>query len=159
MRSASTPWDSREFLSSLPDSLRVEVETTRGSLIKRRADGTVDFVSPLPCPYNYGFAVGHLGGDGDPLDVIVLGPRRPAGTRVEVPVIGVVRFVDAGCEDHKVLCGAAMDPSTTRGLTRFFRLYAVAKRLLNRHRALPGPTEFLGVYSREGRVDGPARPR
>ena len=35
--------------------------------MKRRADGTLDFVSPLRCPYNYGAALAYEGGDGDPL--------------------------------------------------------------------------------------------
>ncbi len=149
VRSAATPWDSREFLSRLPDILNVEVETARGSFLKRRADGTVDFVSPLPCPYNYGAAVGHVGGDGDPLDVILLGARRAPGARVDAPVVGVIRFLDAGREDHKIICGEALGASTARGLSRFFRVYTLAKRLLNRRRALTGETAFLGVYVRE----------
>ena len=116
--------------------------------MKRRADGTLDFVSPLRCPYNYGAALAYEGGDGDPLDVVLLGARRPAGVTVEAPVVGVVRFMDAGHEDHKVLCGAGLDASTTRGLIKFFRRYAFAKRVLNRARSLPGQTAFLGVFPR-----------
>lgn len=117
--------------------------------MKRRADGTLDFISPLPCPYNYGAALAHTGGDGDPLDVVLLGARHPLGATVEAPVVGVVRFVDAGDEDHKILCGAPLDASTTRGLIKFFRRYAFAKRLLNRARSLSGPTAFLGVFPRD----------
>lgn len=149
VRSASTHWDSREFLSRLPETLSVEVETPRGSFVKRRADGTLDFVSPLPCPYNYGAAVGHLGGDGDPLDVVLLGALLPKGQRVDAKVVGVVGFIDAGCDDHKVICGVPPSAPMTLGLKLFFRLYAFAKRLLNRRRAQAGMTAYLGVYMRE----------
>ncbi|MFY0541612.1 hypothetical protein [Nannocystis pusilla] len=37
---------------------RVKIEYPRWSVVKRRSDGSVDFVSPLPCPYNYGHVPG-----------------------------------------------------------------------------------------------------
>lgn len=121
------------------------IEQPRGSFIKRRADGSIDFVSPLPCPYNYGSVPGAMSGDGDPLDAVVLGRRLPAGTRVERVVVGVVWFVDAGQDDPKVIFSEGpLSPRERRGIERFFRVYALAKRALARARGLSGPTRFEG---------------
>ena len=40
----------------------VVIEVTRGSFLKRGSTAHVDFVSPLPCPFNYG-SVPWLGGN------------------------------------------------------------------------------------------------
>ena len=37
-----------------PPLVEVVVEIPRGSFLKRGSSGRVDFVSPLPCPFNYG---------------------------------------------------------------------------------------------------------
>jgi inorganic pyrophosphatase len=44
----------------------------RGSFLKRGLTGRIDFVSPLPCPFNYGAVPSHLGLEGDLLDALVL---------------------------------------------------------------------------------------
>lgn len=43
------------------------------------------------------------GGDGDPLDVLVLGPALPRGTVLPVRVIGLLEMSDAGERDMKLL--------------------------------------------------------
>jgi inorganic pyrophosphatase len=118
---------------SLPDGLPSEpevlIESSRGSVVKRRADGSVDFISPLPSPYNYGCIPGWGSGDGDPLDVVVLGPRLRRGTRLRMPVVGVIGFLDAGCEDPKVICSPRpLRPVDRWGLAAFFHAYAFFKR-------------------------------
>ena len=40
--------------SSVPPEVEVVIEIPRGSFLKRGSTGHVDFVSPLPCPFNYG---------------------------------------------------------------------------------------------------------
>jgi inorganic pyrophosphatase len=57
----------------------VVIEVPRGSFIKRGSTGNVDFVSPLPCPFNYGSVPAYLGLEGDLLDALVLGPRLALG--------------------------------------------------------------------------------
>src|SRR5436190_685566 len=69
------------------------IELPRGGLVKRSAGGRIDFVSPLPCPYNYGSLPGTRGGDDDPIDAIVLGPRLRAGTRVDLPVVAAIGWL------------------------------------------------------------------
>jgi inorganic pyrophosphatase len=126
--------------------LEVLIETPRWSPVKRRADGSVDFITPVPCPYNYG-CVPELGsGDGDPLDVVVFGPRLRRGERVRMAVVGVVGFIDAGCEDPKVICSprplSALD---RRMLVAFFRIYAFFKRGLHLARGRrTGDTRYVG---------------
>ncbi len=134
-----------DILSQLPAVPEVVIEIARGGVVKRRSDGSIDFVSPVPCPYNYGFIPGLLSPDGDPLDAVVLGLRRVAGTRVHLPVCGVLDFRDQGAFDPKVICAA--QPMTRRdrlGLSAFFRAYAVAKRALARLRGQGGEIAFRG---------------
>jgi inorganic pyrophosphatase len=124
---------------------RVKIEYPRWSVVKRRSDGRVDFVSPLPCPYNYGHVPGVMSGDGDPLDAVVLGRRLPAGAEVELAVVAIVGFVDVGQDDPKVIFSAAPLTRAQRGgLELFFRVYALGKRALAAARGLSGATRFDG---------------
>ncbi|HEY2817834.1 MAG TPA: inorganic diphosphatase, partial [Casimicrobiaceae bacterium] len=65
-----------------PPIVDVVIEIARGSFLKRGSSGHIDFISPLPCPYNYGSVPTHIGLEGDLLDAIVLGPRLPLGTEL-----------------------------------------------------------------------------
>jgi inorganic pyrophosphatase len=126
------------------------VEAPRGSFVKRRADGRVDFVSPLPCPYNYGSLPGTVSGDGDPVDAVILGPRRRAGERVRLPVRAEVRFVDEGRDDTKlVLSAESLGAMERAGLVLFFTVYARAKHLLARLRGRGGEIAFRGLVLRD----------
>ncbi len=65
----------------------------------------VDFMS---YPVNYGFIPStkmdkDRGGDGDPLDVLLLAESLPTGTVIEVVPIGLLLLKDLGEFDHKVL--------------------------------------------------------
>lgn len=132
-------------LRDLPAFVRIRVEVPRWGLVKPRADGSIDFLSPLPCPYNYGCIPGYESADGDPLDAVVLGPRLAAGREVQVRVRAVMGFVDAGRDDPKVICSAApLTALDRRGLEAFFAVYALAKRALNRLRGAGGPTRCTG---------------
>jgi inorganic pyrophosphatase len=51
-----------------PPEVDVVIEVPRGSFLKRGSTGRVDFISPLPCPYNYGSVPTHIGLEGDLLD-------------------------------------------------------------------------------------------
>lgn len=127
------------------EPLKVVIDVPRGSFIKRDDHGVVDFVSPIPCPFNYGHVPGTLAEDGAPLDAIVLGPRLRLGSSATVAARARVDFIDAGCSDPKWICADAPLSSVQRlQVAWFFRSYAVAKRLINRIRAKPGPTRYLG---------------
>lgn len=137
-------------------SLRARIEVPKGSFVKRELHGagSVDFVSPLPCPFNYGYLCDVEGKDGDPADAVVLGPRLELGVVVEYPVVASVRFLDAGCDDTKwVLSPRALRRTERASLEAFFAFYARAKRALNKLRGKRGRTAFLGLDEDPG---GPA---
>lgn len=115
-----------------PPLVEVIIEVPRGSFIKRGSTGKVDFISPLPCPFNYGSLPDYLGLDGDLLDALVLGPRLPAGTRIRAKAWGAVRMVDHGMLDDKLICSdLPPDLLQRQKVLRFFRFYAKCKGLLN----------------------------
>jgi len=124
---------------SEPPEVEVMIEVPRGSFLKRGSTGSIDFVSPLPCPFNYGAVPTHLGLEGDLLDALVLGPRLRLGTRMRVKVWGAITLTDRGMSDDKLICGDH-PPSRAecRNVLRFFHFYAKCKGLLNLWRHRPG---------------------
>ncbi|MBE0550176.1 MAG: inorganic diphosphatase [Rubrivivax sp.] len=122
-----------------PAEVEVVIEVPRGSFLKRGSTGSIDFVSPVPCPFNYGSVPTLLGLEGDLLDALVLGPRLPLGTRTRVKAWGAVTLTDRGMSDDKLIC-CDHRPSAAqiRAVLRFFHLYARCKGLLNRWRRRPG---------------------
>src|SRR5262245_9442975 len=94
------------WFDGVPQQAEVVVDSPRFSHVKRHDDGSIDFVSPLPCPFNYGSVQGTRAEDGERVDALVLGPRLPARTALALPVLAVVRFIDAGQRDPKWVCGA-----------------------------------------------------
>ncbi len=127
-------------------TVKVSVEVPAWTFAKRRADGTVDFVSPLPCPWAYGSLPGEAGGDGDDLDALVLDQRGPAGSTLSSTVQGVVHFVDAGRTDDKLVCAKQSVNRRQRVAIRaFFRVYALAKRALNLTSRRTGTTQVVGL--------------
>jgi len=122
-----------------PPEVEVLIEIPRGSFIKRGSTGHVDFVSPLPCPFNYGSVPQYIGLEGDLLDAVVLGPRLPLGARTRVRAWGAVILTDRGMTDDKLICGhLPVDPGQRRAVLRFFHFYAKCKGLLNLLRRRPG---------------------
>lgn len=122
-----------------PPEVEVVIEVPRGSFLKRGSSGLVDFVSPLPCPFNYGAVPTLLGLEGDLLDALVLGPRLRFGTRLQVRAWGAVTLTDRGMSDDKLVC-SEHEPSRDewRSVLRFFHFYARCKGLLNLWRRRPG---------------------
>ena len=122
-----------------PPVVEVVIEIPRGGFMKRGSTGRVDFISPLPCPFNYGSVPSYLGLEGDLLDAVVLGPRLPPGTRTWVKAWGAVVLTDRGMTDDKLICSdRTLDPSARRQVLRFFHFYAKCKGLLNVWRRRPG---------------------
>jgi len=117
----------------------VVIEIPRGSFLKRGSTGHLDFISPLPCPFNYGAVPSLVGLDGDLLDAVVLGPRLPRGTRRWVSAWGAITLTDRGMSDDKLICSELpLDSSTRRNVLHFFHFYAKCKALLNWWRRRPG---------------------
>lgn len=122
-----------------PLEVEVIIEVPRGSFMKRGSTGHLDFVSPLPCPFNYGSVPSHLGLEGDLLDAVVLGPRLALGAQRRVRVWGAVILTDRGMTDDKLICSdIPLDSLTRRRVLHFFHFYARCKGLLNLWRLRPG---------------------
>lgn len=122
-----------------PPEVEVVIEIPRGSFLKRGSTGRVDFISPLPCPFNYGSVPRYIGLEGDLLDAVVLGPRLPLGTRLRVKAWDAVTLTDRGMTDDKLICSAQPpSPVERRWVLGFFHLYARCKGLLNLLRRRPG---------------------
>ena len=128
-----------------PPSVEVVIEIPRGSFLKRGSTGQLDFVSPFPCPYNYGSIHQYIGGEGDFLDAVVLGPRLPAGSRVQVNAYGAIGLSERFMSDDKLICALApIAESDRRRALRFFKFYAFCKGLLNVMRGHSGPSRCDG---------------
>ena len=85
-----------------------EVDNTTGTLKWEFRKGKPRIVSYLAYPGNYGMIPGTLlpkemGGDGDPLDVMVLGPALPRGSVVKARAIGILKMLDGGEQDDKII--------------------------------------------------------
>ena len=127
-----------------PRLVNAVIEIPRDSVNKYEYDKQLHVVrldrtlfSPVHYPGDYGFIPCTLGLDGDPLDVLVLveAPSFP-GCLMEVRPIGVLRMVDQGKGDEKVLAVADSDPlyrevndysevfaHTLREIEHFFAIY------------------------------------
>lgn len=85
-----------------------EVNKDNGTLKWEFKKGKPRLVNYLGYPGNYGMIPRtllpkELGGDGDPLDVIVLGPAVPRGSVVRAKLIGALKLLDGGEQDDKLI--------------------------------------------------------
>jgi len=148
-------WDQ----SPEPPEVEVLIEIPRGSFFKRGSTGHIDFVSPFPCPFNYGSVPQYVGLEGDLLDAVVLGPRLPLGERVRARAWGAVILTDRGMTDDKLICSVEpLSPNQRRRVLRFFHFYAKCKGLLNIYRHRPGRNACDGWCS-AGVAIARAKPR
>lgn len=84
-----------------------------GEMYFEHVDGKPRYIQYLAYPFNYGFIpqtlhAKHHGGDGDPLDIVLIGPALERGKVLQVKVLGAIKFKDDGEDDTKVL-GVALD--------------------------------------------------
>jgi inorganic pyrophosphatase len=115
----SNPWHDVQIGDGSPDIVRAIVEIPRGSRAKYELDKDSGLLkldrvlySSVHYPANYGFIPRTLGDDHDPLDILVLSQIeiQPLCI-VRAKVIGVMRMIDSGEGDDKVLAVAADDIS------------------------------------------------
>ena len=98
--------------------LNVLVEITGGSKNKYEFDKDMGAMildrvlfSSVKYPYDYGFVPNTLAEDGDPLDGMVMmdEPTFP-GCVIAARPIGMLKMIDGGDRDEKILCVPAEDP-------------------------------------------------
>ncbi|HMO79236.1 MAG TPA: inorganic diphosphatase [Pyrinomonadaceae bacterium] len=106
---------------SCPQEVVAVVEIPAGSYIKYELDKATGHVVvdrfqsvPMVYPANYGVITQTLAGDGDNLDVLVF-TRSPiqSGALISVRPIGILKMIDGGEEDDKVIAvpTAEVDPT------------------------------------------------
>ena len=106
----------------IPAGTTAKYETTKdtGMLELEQKNGKPRFVQYLGYPCNYGLIPRSMlpkskGGDGDPLDVCVLGPTVPIGSVVKARPIGILTLLDSGEVDCGVV--SSLEPTVvTSGL-------------------------------------------
>jgi len=113
-------------------TLNAYVEIARGDQRKweydmQRNERAMDRVLPRGVggyPVNYGFVPQTISYDGDPLDVLVLGPSIPGGRLVRGVIVGLMHMEDEKGLDSKVVIsrvgphGRAMDRLTSADRSR-----------------------------------------
>ena len=101
-----------------PEIVNVIIEVPRNSSNKYEYDKEYGVIkldrvlyASMSYPGDYGFIPSTLGGDGDPLDVILLSTHPfHVGVMVEARVVGVLVMRDDKGEDEKILAVPANDP-------------------------------------------------
>ena len=88
---------------------KIEFNTKTNSFEVDQRNGEDRIISFLPYPGNYGFVPSTLsntskGGDGDALDILLISESLPTGTIVEVIPIGLLKLLDNGEYDYKIIC-------------------------------------------------------
>lgn len=114
------PWhDLPNSIETCDSHFNVVIEIPRGSKVKYELDKPsgqlrVDRIlySSVMYPANYGFLPRSYCGDGDPLDVLVLGnePVMPLSI-MEARAIGVMHMADEGDPDDKIIAVHTSDPA------------------------------------------------
>jgi len=105
-------------------SLKLEYDPGQGRFLPDTLNGQAREIAFLPYPGNYGFIPSTYmdparGGDGDALDVLMLGPARPSGTIIEVLPVGALLLRDGGEEDTKIVAVARDDRLNPMGIDEF----------------------------------------
>lgn len=119
MKNNFNPWHSVSPGNSLPDIVNGIVEISKGTRAKYELDKESGLLrldrvlySSVYYPANYGFIPQSYCDDKDPLDILILSQIDIVPLCV-VPakVIGVMRMLDNGEADDKIIAVAAGDPS------------------------------------------------
>jgi inorganic pyrophosphatase len=137
---------------------RWKVSESGASIDREHEDGKTRVIQYLPYPGNYGMVPRtllprELGGDGDPLDVILLGPALDRGAVVRARPIGLLRLVDDGDRDDKVLAvrgsGPLSEVTDIRSLDeRYSGALAIIETWFTNYKG-PGRLESRGIGGAE----------
>ena len=97
------------MIVEIPAGTNQKIEFQRGQYVSDTlAGGAARVINFLPYPGNYGFVPSTMmdvarGGDGDPLDVLLLSESLPTGVRIAVRPIGALLLRDRGEIDTKII--------------------------------------------------------
>ncbi len=87
---------------------KYELNKSSGIIQMDSVDGKPRLIDYLGYPANYGMIPNTVlpkseGGDGDPLDILAIGPSAKKGSIIECKVIGVLKLKDRGEQDDKLI--------------------------------------------------------
>ncbi|HLT07724.1 MAG TPA: inorganic diphosphatase [Cyclobacteriaceae bacterium] len=113
------PWHDVEIGKDAPEFVTGIIEIPKGSKGKYELDKKTGLLmldrvlfSAVHYPANYGFIPRTFCDDNDPLDILIISQIDiPSMTLVKAKVIGVMRMVDGGEADDKIIAVAADDQS------------------------------------------------
>lgn len=116
---AKNPWHFVSPGEKAPEIVRALIEIPTGSKAKYELDKESGLIkldrilfSAVHYPANYGFIPMTYGDDHDPLDILVIcSVELEVMSLVDAKVIGVMRMVDQGELDDKIIAVAANDQS------------------------------------------------
>lgn len=107
---ASTEGDALNVIIEIPAGTnhKIEYRLDEGFTNDTLPGGLTRVINFLPYPGNYGFVPNTLmdkerGGDGDPLDVLVLSESVPTGSKIAVLPVGALLLRDRGEIDTKII--------------------------------------------------------
>jgi len=112
------PWHDLPTGRDISEAFNVVIEVPRGGTVKYELDKKTGLIrvdrvlySAVYYPANYGFIPRTLGGDGDPIDVLVLmdEPVDPLCV-LRARAIGMLPMVDDAGEDEKIIAVCVDDP-------------------------------------------------
>jgi inorganic pyrophosphatase len=112
------PWHDLSPGDALQESFLAVIETPRDSRVQYALDPALGILrvrrvlfSAMHFPANYGFVPQTLGGDGEPVDVLVIGQETiaPMAT-ARARAVGLLTFDEAGRRDDKVIAVHVDDP-------------------------------------------------
>ena len=89
----------------------------------------------LPYVGNYGFIPGtymnpSIGGDGDALDILVIGESIKQGEIIEIKPIATLKLIDGGEEDHKVIGVPVDEKLNVANITNYASLSEPIKEII-----------------------------
>ncbi len=149
-------WHDISLGKNAPEEINTIVECPRGSMNKYEIDKETGLIAldrvlhtAQSYPVEYGFAPQTLWDDGDALDVLILAtePIHP-GILVKSRVVGLMKMIDSGDSDDKVITVPVDDPRwaevkeigdvnqhTLKTIKHFFETY---KKLQNKEVTIQG---------------------
>ena len=147
--------DTYQIVVEIPTGSRQkwEVNHKGGQLEWELRNGKPREVKFLGYPGNYGFIPQTLSGDGDALDIIILSESVKRGDILKVKVIGMLKLVDKGEHDNKVI--AVTDDGTFKKIDTLNEMLLKKPNIITIIRAWfegykdPGKMVFLGYEDRK----------
>lgn len=143
------PWHDISYGDEAPEYVNAVIEIPKGSKGKFELDKETGYLmldrvlfSSVHYPANYGFIPQTYCDDNDPLDIMVITSiELPPLCMVKAKVLGVMKMMDQGEADDKIIAVAAHDmsvnhmndiddlpPHTSKEMRRFFEDYKLLEK-------------------------------